>query len=182
MGGARACGLVGAPEIRWRRNGPVRLGSLMTAARPRLEKVTPDTVLAACRLEVAPEQRVFVAPVAQSLAEAYVHPDIAWPRLVCDGERVVGFVMAFFDVPFTFDAAVPDAPLRSGLWRLAVASRRAGPGVRAVRRGGGERGDPAAWRDGLDRDLEARRGRTGGVLPRARLPQAGHHRGRRVPR
>lgn len=56
---------------------------------------------------------MFVAPVAQSLAEAYVHPDIAWPRLVCDGERVVGFVMAFFDVPFTFDAAVPDAPLRS---------------------------------------------------------------------
>ncbi|MFD5211908.1 hypothetical protein ACFWNF_33845, partial [Streptomyces anulatus] len=94
----------------------------MTAARPRLEPVTPDTVLAACRLEVAPEQRVFVSPVAQSLAEAYVHPDIAWPRLICDGERVVGFVMAFFDVPFTFDADVPDAPPRSGLWRLAVAA------------------------------------------------------------
>ncbi|MFH9743772.1 GNAT family N-acetyltransferase [Streptomyces anulatus] len=100
----------------------------MTPARPRLEKVTPDTVLAACRLEVAPEQRVFVSPVAQSLAEAYVHPDIAWPRLICDGERVVGFVMAFFDVPFTFDADVPDAPLRSGLWRLAVAAGEQGRG------------------------------------------------------
>lgn len=100
----------------------------MTTARPRLEKVTPDNVLAACRLEVAPEQRVFVSPVAQSLAEAYVHPDLARPRLICDGERVVGFVMAFFDVPFDFDAGVPDAPPRSGLWRLAVAADAQGRG------------------------------------------------------
>ncbi|MFI1225365.1 MULTISPECIES: GNAT family N-acetyltransferase [unclassified Streptomyces] len=100
----------------------------MTAVRPCLEKVTRDNVLAACRLEVAPEQREFVAPVARSLAEAYVHPDIAWPRLICDGERIVGFVMAFFDVPFDFDAAVPDAPPRSGLWRLAVAAGEQGRG------------------------------------------------------
>lgn len=100
----------------------------MTAASARLEKLTPDNVLAACRLEVAPEQRKFVAPVAQSLAEAYVHPGIAWPRLICDGERLVGFVMAFFDVPFDYDAAVPDAPPRSGLWRLAVAAGEQGRG------------------------------------------------------
>lgn len=106
----------------------MRLGSAMTTARPRLEKVTPDNVLAACRLEVAPEQRVFVAPVAQSLAEAYVHPDLAWPRLICDGERVVGFVMAYFGLPFDFDAGVPDAPPRSGLWRLAIAADEQGRG------------------------------------------------------
>ncbi|WP_324793134.1 hypothetical protein SJX93_06020 [Streptomyces cyaneofuscatus] len=63
----------------------------MTAVSPRLEKVTADTVLDACRLEVAPAQRKFVSPVAQSLAEAYVHPDVAWPRLICDGDRIVGF-------------------------------------------------------------------------------------------
>lgn len=91
----------------------------MTTARPRLEKITADDVLDACRLEVAPEQRRFVSPVAQSLAEAYVHP-VAWPRLICDGERAVGFVMAYFDLTFDFDAGVPDAPKRSGLWRLAV--------------------------------------------------------------
>ncbi|MEI7031435.1 GNAT family N-acetyltransferase [Streptomyces pratensis] len=100
----------------------------MTAVSPRLEKVAPDTVLAACRLEVAPEQEKFVAPVAQSLAEAYVHPDVAWPRLIRDGERVVGFVMAFFDVPFDYDAQVPGAPPRSGLWRLAVAAGEQGRG------------------------------------------------------
>ncbi|MFJ3939460.1 GNAT family N-acetyltransferase [Streptomyces parvus] len=100
----------------------------MTTARPRLEKITADNVLDACRLEVAPEQRRFVCPVAQSLAEAYVHPDLAWPRLICDGERAVGFVMAYFDLPFDFDAGVPDAPPRSGLWRLAVAAGEQGRG------------------------------------------------------
>lgn len=58
----------------------------MTTARPRLEKITADNVLDACRLEVAPEQRRFVSPVAQSPAEAYMHPDLAWPRLIRDGE------------------------------------------------------------------------------------------------
>lgn len=115
-------------EIPWRWHGPVRLGSPMTTARPRLEMITADNVLDACRLEVAPEQRRFVSPVAQSLAEAYVHPDLAWPRLICDGDRAVGFVMAYFDLPFDFDAGVPDAPPRSGLWRLAVAAGEQGRG------------------------------------------------------
>ncbi|MDX3506806.1 GNAT family N-acetyltransferase [Streptomyces sp. ATCC51928] len=100
----------------------------MTTARPRLEMITADNVLDACRLEVVPEQRRFVSPVAQSLAEAYVHPDLAWPRLICDGDRAVGFVMAYFDLPFDFDAGVPDAPPRSGLWRLAVAAGEQGRG------------------------------------------------------
>lgn len=138
------------------RHGTVRLGSPMTAVHPRLEKVTPETVLAACRLEVAPEQRGFVSPVAQSLAEAYVHPDIAWPRLIRDGERVVGFVMAFFDVRFDFDAGVRDAPLRSGLWRLAVAAGEQGRGYgrfavgavnEEIRRRGGTR-STVTWHPG----------------------------------
>ncbi|WP_406413044.1 GNAT family N-acetyltransferase [Streptomyces halstedii] len=97
-------------------------------ATARLEALTPDNVLAACALEVAPGQRRFVAPVAQSLAEAYVHPGIAWPRLIRDGERVVGFVMAFFGAAFDHDARTPGAPLRSGLWRLAVAAGEQGRG------------------------------------------------------
>ncbi|WP_371612354.1 GNAT family N-acetyltransferase [Streptomyces clavifer] len=92
----------------------------------RLEKVTPENVLAACRLTVAPEQERFVAPVARSLAEAYVQPETAWPRLVFEGDRMVGFVMAFFDV--RFDPADPDDRPRSGLWRLAVAAGEQGRG------------------------------------------------------
>ncbi|MEE1740901.1 GNAT family N-acetyltransferase [Streptomyces sp. BE147] len=117
----------------------------MTAS-PRLEKPTPENVLSACRLRVRPDQRAFVSPVAESLAEAYVHPDTAWPRLIRDGDRTVGFVMAFFGIPFDFDADVPGAPPRSGLWRLAIDAGEQGRGygrfaVRAVneeirRRGG----------------------------------------------
>ncbi|MEU1126833.1 GNAT family N-acetyltransferase [Streptomyces sp. NPDC005899] len=101
-------------------------------ARLRLEKVTPENVLDACRLEVAPEQAGFVAPVARSLAEAYVQPETAWPRLIADGDRLVGFVMAFFDVRFDPDDPA-DRP-RSGLWRLAVAAgeQRRGYGRFAV--------------------------------------------------
>ncbi|WP_307126852.1 GNAT family N-acetyltransferase [Streptomyces sp. B1I3] len=95
-------------------------------AQPRLEKVTPENVLDACRLTVAPEQERFVAPVARSLAEAYVQPETAWPRLIVDGDRLVGFVMAFFDV--RFDPANPADRPRSGLWRLAVAAGEQGRG------------------------------------------------------
>ncbi|WP_189250990.1 GNAT family N-acetyltransferase [Streptosporangium pseudovulgare] len=92
----------------------------------RLEKVTPGNVLAACDLKVRPDQERFVAPVARSLAEAYAQPDIAWPRLVFDGDRLVAFVMAFFDV--RFNPGDPDDRPRSGLWRLAVAAGEQGRG------------------------------------------------------
>ncbi|MFG3495915.1 GNAT family N-acetyltransferase [Streptomyces sp. NPDC047928] len=120
--------------------------SAPAVSRLRLEKVTPDNVLAACRLTVRPEQERFVAPVARSLAEAYAQPDVAWPRLVFDGERLVGFVMAFFDVRFHPDD--PDDRPRSGLWRLAVAAGEQGRGYgrfavgavcEEVRRRGGSR-------------------------------------------
>ncbi|GAA3155567.1 GNAT family N-acetyltransferase [Planomonospora alba] len=97
----------------------------MTASL-RLEKVTPDNVRAACDMRLRPGQERFVAPVAQSLAEAYVHPEIAWPRLVVDGDRIVGFVMLFLDVRLL--PGDPEDRLRSGLWRLAVAAGEQGKG------------------------------------------------------
>lgn len=45
---------------------------------------------------------------------------------MCDGEEAVGFVMAFFDVPFDVDG--PGAAPRSGLWRLAVSADHQGAG------------------------------------------------------
>ncbi|MEO3926216.1 GNAT family N-acetyltransferase [Micromonosporaceae bacterium B7E4] len=93
---------------------------------PRLEKVTPENVVAACRLRIRPDQEGLVAPVAQSLAEAYAQPEVAWPRLVYDGERLVGFVMAFLMVRFDPDDPA-DLP-RSGLWRLNIAADEQGRG------------------------------------------------------
>jgi diamine N-acetyltransferase len=63
----------------------------------RLAAVTPANVVDACRLELRPGQERFVAPVAWSLAEAYAQPEVAWPRLVYDDDRLVAFVMGGFD-------------------------------------------------------------------------------------
>lgn len=88
----------------------------------RLVEVTPDNVGDACRIAVRLEQESFVAPVAVSLAEAYAQPQVAWPRLVYDGEELVGFVMGAFDphCPITF--------FRCGIWRLNIAAARQGKG------------------------------------------------------
>ena len=97
-----------------------------------LAEVTPDNFDAAISITVADDQNDLVAPVLKSLAEAYVHRDTAWPRLVYDGSSPVGFVMAFIDAPWP-----GTEEKRSGLWRLNIAADRQGRGygaftVRAV--------------------------------------------------
>ncbi|SEP39258.1 GNAT family N-acetyltransferase [Amycolatopsis saalfeldensis] len=89
---------------------------------PHLAEVTADNVNAACRLAVAPHQRDYVASVAESLAEAYVQPAVAWPRLIYAGGELVGFVMGAFD---------PNCPIdyfRHGIWRLNIADGHQGKG------------------------------------------------------
>lgn len=121
----------------------------------RLEKVTEENLEDVLRVQVAPEQAEFVTPVVKSLAEAYVHRDHAWPRAVVDGDEVVGFVMAFFDIPFTEGGSLHDRP-RSGLWRLNIAAGRQGRGygrfaveavMEEIRRRGGAR-VTVTWKPG----------------------------------
>ncbi|MEW1774152.1 GNAT family N-acetyltransferase [Streptomyces sp. NPDC086777] len=111
----------------------------------RLEEVTTANVTAALRIRVRPDQEQNVEPVAESLAEAYVRPaGVAWPRLIVDGDRAVGFLMAFLDIDWRTDGTL----LRSGLWRLNIDAAEQGRGygrfaVEAVaaeirRRGGKE--------------------------------------------
>lgn len=59
----------------------------------RLAELDRDNLDGALKLALKPGQERFVAPVATSIAEAYVTPT-AWPRLALDREQVVGFVMA----------------------------------------------------------------------------------------
>lgn len=91
---------------------------------PRLEQITPDNVLAACAIAVRPDQEGLVAPVARSLAEAYAQPAVAWPRLIVDDDRPVGFLMGFLDVRWGQDPT----DVRSGLWRLNIAADQQGRG------------------------------------------------------
>jgi diamine N-acetyltransferase len=57
-----------------------------------------------------------------SLSEAYVHRDTAWPRLIMDDDRVVGFVMGNFDPGNEVDAS------RAHIWRLNIAASEQGWG------------------------------------------------------
>ncbi|MFF5548839.1 GNAT family N-acetyltransferase [Streptomyces olivaceoviridis] len=92
---------------------------------PRLEEVTPGNFDTAVALRVRPDQEHAVAPVVRSLAEAYVHPrGVAWPRLIVDDGRVVGFLMAFFGIDWHGDGSVR----RCGLWRLNIAAGEQGRG------------------------------------------------------
>ncbi|MFE5032255.1 GNAT family N-acetyltransferase [Streptomyces sp. NPDC056683] len=115
------------------------------SSAPRLEEVTTANLTAALRIRVRPGQEQNVEPVAESLAEAYVRPaGVAWPRLIVDGDRTVGFLMAFLDIDWRADGSL----FRSGLWRLTIDAAEQGRGygrfaVEAVaaeirRRGGKE--------------------------------------------
>src|SRR5689334_10183468 len=91
----------------------------------RLEHVTPANFDTAVAIRVHPGQEQNVDPVIKSLAEAYVHPaGVAWPRLIVDGDRAVGFLMAFFDIDWHGDGSVH----RSGLWRLNISADAQGRG------------------------------------------------------
>ncbi len=89
---------------------------------PRLEPVTQENVRAACKLQLRPDQEDLVAPVAWSLADAYTLPDIAWPRVICDGDQLVGFIRA------AFDPGNADDLYHSYLWRLNIGAGYQGNG------------------------------------------------------
>ena len=88
----------------------------------RLEPLTQGNVRAACKLKLRPDQENLVAPVAWSLADAYTVPDIAWPRLIYDGDQLVGFIMAVFDLDN------PDDLFHSYLVRLNIGAEHQGSG------------------------------------------------------
>ncbi|OKJ49673.1 GNAT family N-acetyltransferase [Streptomyces sp. CB02261] len=92
----------------------------------RLEQVTPANVDAALALRVHPHQEHNVAPVVRSLAQAYAFGEAAWPRLVFDGDELVGFLMAFLDIPWDEEKGTGER--RSGLWRLNISADAQGKG------------------------------------------------------
>ncbi|SOB83803.1 GNAT family N-acetyltransferase [Streptomyces sp. 1331.2] len=99
-------------------SAPSAPSAATASATLSLAVITPENIDAALALRVRPGQEGLVAPVVKSLAEAYAHGETAWPRLILDGGRPVGFVMAFFDI--RFNPEQPGDRPRSGLWRLLI--------------------------------------------------------------
>ena len=92
-----------------------RLDGVMPAIS--LREVTRATVRRIVDLEVAEEQRNFVAPNAVSIAEAYFEPK-AWFRAIYADEEPVGFIMLFDDAEEG----------RYYLWRMMIAAAHQGKG------------------------------------------------------
>jgi len=87
-----------------------------------LREITADTVRDVCALEVARDQRGFVAPNAVSIAEAHFTPQ-HWMRAIYADGRPAGFILTWEE---------PGKP--AYLWRFMVAEgdQRRGIGRRAL--------------------------------------------------
>jgi len=89
----------------------------------RLEELSAKTIVAANGLTLRPGQEQFVTPTSYAIADAYIDPLTSWPRVVLDGDTVVGFIRG------NFDADNPQPEFRSCIWRINVAADAQGLGV-----------------------------------------------------
>lgn len=89
----------------------------------RLEELSASNIVAANNLTLRRGQEAFVTPPTYAIADNYIDPTTSWPRVVLDGDKVVGFIRGNFD---------PDAQqeeFRSCVWRVHVAADAQGHGV-----------------------------------------------------
>ena len=84
----------------------------------RMAPITEENLEECIRLNVAEEQRKFVATNLYSLAQAYVYPNTAHPFALCDGEKMVGFAMLEMD----------ETEQKYALWRFMIDARFQGKG------------------------------------------------------
>lgn len=89
----------------------------------RIEELTAETISAANNLTLKPGQEVFLEPATYISAEQQLDPSGSWPRVIRDGDEVVGYIMG------AFDEDAPEEWLRAALWRISVAAEAQGRGV-----------------------------------------------------
>lgn len=58
-----------------------------------IKPVTKDNIDELLTLKICDDQKTFVSTVAESLAQAYVYGETAYPFAVCEDEKIVGFIM-----------------------------------------------------------------------------------------
>ncbi len=92
-------------------------------AELRLEELSARTAAAANGLTLRPGQEQFVIPTSYAIADAYVNPSTSWPRVVLDGDEVVGFIRG------NFDPEAEQEEFRSCVWRIHVSAEAQGRGV-----------------------------------------------------
>lgn len=88
-----------------------------------LEELTAQTIGAAHSLTLKPGQDEFIKAETFIALEQQLDPAGSWPRVVRDGDEVVGYLMA------TFDPHASEDYLRAALWKLIVRADAQGKGV-----------------------------------------------------
>jgi diamine N-acetyltransferase len=89
----------------------------------RLEELSAQTAAAANNLTLKPGQEAFLEPETYEHLEQNLDPANSWPRVIRDGDQVVGYIMG------NFDADAPEDFLRAAIWRIDVAADAQGKGV-----------------------------------------------------
>ena len=89
----------------------------------RLEPLNATNIVAANSLTLKPGQEAYATPTSYAQAEHTVNPSAAWPRVVLEGDEVVGFIKGNLD---------PDEPreeFRCCVWSINVKASAQGRGV-----------------------------------------------------
>jgi len=92
-------------------------------AELRLEELSAKTIVAANSLTFRRGQEQFVTPASYAIADSFINPVTSWPRVVLEGDRVVGFIRG------NFDSDATQEEFRSCVWRVTVAADAQGKGV-----------------------------------------------------
>lgn len=92
-------------------------------AELRLEELSARTIVAANSLTLRRGQEQFVTPPSYAIADAALNPTTSWPRVVLEGDEVIGFIRG------NFDPEAPEEQFRSCVWRVSVAADAQGRGV-----------------------------------------------------
>ena len=88
----------------------------------RLNTITEDNFNECVKMEVADDQKNFVASNMRSLAQAWLYHDNARPFAIYNDEAMVGFLMV--DISLSWD----DSKSSCYLWRLMIAKDLQGKG------------------------------------------------------
>ena len=89
----------------------------------RLEALSAQNVVAANSLTLKPGQEQYQTPVSHADAEQSISPSATWPRVVLDGDEVVGLIKGNFDA----DEQRPE--FRCCVWQINVKGSAQGRGV-----------------------------------------------------
>ena len=89
----------------------------------RLEPLNASNIVAANSLTLKPGQEYYATPASYAQAEHTVNPRAAWPRVVREGDQVVGFIKG------NLDPEEEREEFRCCIWSINVKASAQGHGV-----------------------------------------------------